>query len=87
MTALRQRLIDDLYLHGYAERTVETYVVDETVVGASKQIGKSRAPLAHGGHARLPIGARRSRSLDGRTDAGDYRSSPSRLERAVEIEE
>jgi integrase/recombinase XerD len=26
MTALRQRLIDDLHLRGYAERTVETYV-------------------------------------------------------------
>ena len=52
MTALRQRLIDDLHLRGYAEQTVETYVVDETVVGPSKQIGKSRAPLAHGGHVR-----------------------------------
>ena len=27
MTDLRQRLIDDLHLRGYAERTVETYVV------------------------------------------------------------
>ena len=26
MTALRQRLIDDLHLRGYAERTVEAYV-------------------------------------------------------------
>ena len=26
MTALRQRLIDDLQLRGYAERTVDTYV-------------------------------------------------------------
>ena len=26
MTALRQRLIDDLHLRGYAERTVESYV-------------------------------------------------------------
>jgi hypothetical protein len=47
MAALRQRLIDDLHLRGYAERTVEAYVVSETVVRASKQIGKSRAPLAH----------------------------------------
>ena len=28
MTALRQRLIDDLHLRGYAERTVESYVAD-----------------------------------------------------------
>jgi hypothetical protein len=28
MTALRQRLIDDLHLRGYAERTLESYVAD-----------------------------------------------------------
>ena len=62
MTALRQPLIDDLHLRGHEQRTVETYVVDETVVGVSKHIGKSRAPLAHDGHAKRPIGARRSGS-------------------------
>ena len=37
MTARRQCLIHDLHLRGDAERTVETYVVDETVETQSRR--------------------------------------------------
>ena len=48
MTALRQKLIDDLQLRGYAERTVESYVAVvrngltqfERMESAAREIGR-----------------------------------------------